>query len=191
MMPYQKEELIDRILTIELTMFLNVRTIEPALCQEHPEEFRRNRKAQFFTWSEKTLSSYLDDLMSANEKGKNLMTMKYARMGNQIPCLNDDPLIEKIIEIQIAWQKEIFARYPHLMSGARAIESRQDTDLYTSFESYLRGELETYSSNTLHLLYEDILHYLDNNQSMNERLYDSLVKELGYNSLDEAEKAAE
>jgi hypothetical protein len=128
--------------------------------------------------------------MSAEEKGKNLMTMKYARMGNQIPCLNNDPLIERIIEIQTAWQKDMFARYPHLMGGARAIESHQDTDLYTSFESYLRGELETYSGNTLRSLYEDIERYRQDHQNMNEQLYDFLVKDLGYESLDEAEKAA-
>jgi len=190
MMPHQKKDLIDRVLKIELTMFLTVRAIGQPVCQEHPEEFKRNRTAQFFTWSEKTLSSYLDDLLSAEEKGGNLMTMKYARMGNQIPCLNDDPMIEKIIEIQTAWQKDMFARYPHLMGGARAIESRQDTDLYTSFESYLRAELETYSGKTLGFLYGDIQRYQQDNQNMNQRLYDFLVKDLGYDSLDEAEKAA-
>ena len=189
-MHQQKKDLIDRILKIELTMFLTVRTVGQSVCQEHPEEFRRNRTAQFFTWSERTLSSYLDDLMSAEEKGKNLMTMKYARMGNQIPCLNDAPLIKKIIEIQIAWQKDMFTRYPRLMQGARAVESLRDTDLHTSFESYLRGEIETYSGKTLGFLYEDIQRYQQNNQNMNQRLYDFLVKDLGYESLDEAEKAA-
>jgi hypothetical protein len=190
MMSPQKKELIDRILKIELTMFLTVRTVGPSVCQEHPEEFKRNRKAQFFTWSERTMSSYLDDLKSAEAMGKNLMTLKYARMGNQIPCLNNDPLIEKIIEIQTVWQKDMFSRYPNLMGGARAIESHQDTDLYTSFESYLRGELETYSGNTLRSLYEDIERYRQDHQNMNQQLYDFLVKDLGYESLDEAEKAA-
>lgn len=190
MMPYQKRELIDRILTIELNMFLTVRTVGRAACQDHPEEFRRNRTAQFFTWSEKTLTSYLEDLMSAEEKGKNLMTMKYARMGSQIPCLNDDPLIEKIVARQTAWQKDLAARYPCLMGKARAIESRQDTDWQTSFETYLRGELETYSGKTLRSLYDDIQRYEKDHQNMNQRLYDFLVLDLGYGSLDEAEKAA-
>ena len=190
MMSHQKKDLIDRILKIELTMFLTVRTVGPAICQEHPEEFRRNRMAQFFTWSERTLSSYLDDLKSAEAMGKNLMTLKYARMGNQIPCLNNDPLIEKIVEIQTAWQKDMAARYPHLMGKARAVESHQDTDLYTSFETYLRGEMETYSGNTLRSLYEDIERYRQDHQNMNQRLYDFLIRDLGYESLDEAEKAA-
>ena len=188
-MEHEKKELIEKILKIELDMFLTVPTAGPAPCREHPEEFRRNRTAQFFTWSGKTLLSYLDDLMSASEKGINLMRLKYARMGNQIPRINDDPLIEEIIAIQTAWQREMFIRYPHLMRGARAIESREDADGQTSFESYLRGELETYSKNTLGLLYEDILRHLHDNQSMNERLYDFLVRDFGYASLEEAEKA--
>jgi hypothetical protein len=190
MRPYQKKELIDRILTLELTMFLTVRTIGPSACQEHPEAFRRNRSAQFSTWSEKTLTSYLEDLMAAEEEGKNLMTMKYARMGNQIPCLNDDPLIEKIIARQTAWQKELAARYPCLMGRARAIESKQDTSWQTSFETYLRGELETYSGKTLRSLYEDIQKYEQDQKNMNQSLYEFLVQGLGYGSLDEAEKAA-
>jgi len=190
MMPFQKKELIDRILTVELSMFLTVRTVGRAACQDHPEEFRQNRAAQFFTWSEKTLTSYLEDLMAAEEEGKNLMTMKYARMVNQIPCLNDDPLIEKIVAIQTSWQKDLVARYPCLMGRARVIESRQDTDWQTSFETYLRGELETYSGKTLRSLYEDIQRYEQDHQNMNQRLYDFLIKDLGYESLDEAEKAA-
>jgi hypothetical protein len=189
-MDNEKEDLVDKIIKIELDMFLAVPTAGASSCQEHPEAFRRNRIAQFSTWSRKTLSSYRDDLMSARAKGVNLMTMKYARMGKQIPCINDDPLIDKIVEIQTIWQKEMFAQYPRLMRGARAIESREDTDMNTSFESYLRGELETYSENTLCLLYEDVLKYMRDNQSMNERLYDFLVRDLGYASLAEAEKAA-
>jgi hypothetical protein len=190
MMPDDKKELVERILAVELTMFLNVRTSGRAACQEHPEEFRRNRTAQFFTWSEKTLMSYLDDLMSAQEEGNNLMTLKYARMGNQIPRLNDDPLIEKIVVRQTVWQKDLAARYPFLMGRARVIESRQDTDWQTSFETYLRGELETYSGKTLRSLYEDLQRYEQDHQNMNQRLYEFLVRDLGYGSLDEAEKAA-
>ncbi len=190
MMPLEKKELIEKILAIELTMFLAVRTIGRAACQDHPEEFRRNRTAQFYTWSEKTLMSYLEDLRSAEEEGKNLMTLKYARMGNQIPCLNSDPLIEKIVVRQTAWQKDLAVRYPCLMGRARAIESLQDADWQTSFETYLRCELETYSGQTLSSLYSDIQRYEQDHQNMNQRLYEFLVQDLGYGSLDEAEKAA-
>lgn len=188
-MAHEKKDLMDRIINIELAMFLTVPTAGPSSCQEYPEEFRRNRKAQFLTWSGKTLSSYLDDLMSARAKGVNLMTIKYARMGKQIPCINDNPLIGRIVDVQTGWQKDMFARYPNLMQGARAIESLRDTGMHTSFESYLRGELETYSENTLRLLYEDIVEYLNDNVNMNERVYDFLVMDLGYTSLEEAEKA--
>jgi len=184
-----KQKLIETVLDIELKMFLTVPTLEKANCQDHPDEFKRNRLAQFSTWSEETLSSYLKDLMLAEEGGKNLMTLKYARMENKIACLNEDPLIEKIIEAQYRWQKELFTKYPHLMRGARAIDSEEDSAFHTSFETYLRGELETYSPKTLSLLYKDVQNCLQKKENMNEQLYDFLVKTLGYKSLEEAERA--
>jgi hypothetical protein len=186
----EKKDLIDRIMAIELAMFLSVPSAEPAPCQSRPDEFKRNRKAQFAVWSDATLSNYLDDLKSAEENGRNLMTLKYARMGAQIPCMNASPLIDKIVEIQVGWQKEMFFRYPNLMRGARQVESRDDTGMQTSFETYLRGELETYSEKTLALLYKDVLQYVARGRSMNERLYENLVRDLGYGSLKEAENAA-
>jgi len=116
--------------------------------------------------------------------------LKYARMGNQIPCLNSDPMIEKIVARQTAWQKDLAARYPCLIGRARAIESLQDTDWQTSFETYLRCELETYSGQTLSSLYADIQRYEQDHQNMNQRLYEFLLQDLGYGSLEEAEKAA-
>ncbi len=189
-MHQKKNVLINQILEEELDMFLTVSAIERASCQDHPDEFKKNRRAQFSAWSEETLKSYLNDLMAAKKNGRNLMTLKYARMDNLVPPLNKDPLIDKIVGIQYAWQKEMFQKYPNLMSGARSIDSREDTSLQTSFETYLRGELETYSCETLGLLYEDIKTYQKAKKSLNEALYEFLVKDLGYQSLEEAEATA-
>jgi len=56
------------------------------------------------------------------------MTLKYGRMGHIIPCINDDPIIEKIVDVHCRWQKEIVAKYPNLMQRARAVDSGEDTD---------------------------------------------------------------
>lgn len=189
-MDEEKKNLIDVILDIELRMFLSVSTREKAICQDHPDEFKRNRRAQFSTWSKETLSSYLNDLTLAEKNGKNLMTLKYGRMENLIPCLNDDPLIDKIVDAQLMWQKEMFEQYPNLMRGARAVDSRSDTVLHTSFATYLRGELETCSHETLQLLYADVKRYRKGHMNMNQILYTFLVKSYGYRSLEEAERAA-
>jgi len=182
-----KKKWVEDILDIELRMFLSVSSLEKASCQDHPEEFMRNRRAQFSTWSTATLSSYFNDLLLAEKDGKNLMTLKYGRMGNLIPCINEDSLIDRIVEVQLIWQREIIEKYPNVMGGARPLESSGDTPGHTSFETYLRGELETYSHETLRLLYEDVKRYRKSNGNMNHALYTHLIKSYGYRSLEEAE----
>jgi len=186
----KRTELIEKILEKELKMFLTVPVRQKAACQEHPESFKTMRRAQFLMWSEKTLESYLKDLEKAEKEGRNLMTEKYARMDNLIPPKNQDPLIDKIVNIQCKWQEEMFRKYPNLMRGARPVYSSQDSPFQTSFETYLRGELETYSHNTLASLYDDIVGMQKEGKNMAEELYKQLVMDLGYESLEEAEEAA-
>jgi hypothetical protein len=183
------EDIIEKILTKELKMFLSVPSAGKSSCQDYPESFKLHRRAQFSCWSRETLQSYLNDLEKAEEKGTNLMTQKYARMDNLIKKLNSNPLIDKIVEVQCAWQRAMIKRYPGMMSGGRPLTSVEDSAFMTSFETYLRGELETYSNATLELLYFDILDKNLKGINMAEELYLYLVKEKGYDSLDEAEQA--
>ncbi len=185
-----KTELIETILASELKMFQTVPTVQRAACQDDPEGFRLIRTAQFLTWSEETLRSYLDDLNEAEQNGQNLMTVKYALMDGLIPRGNEDPNIELIIAEQLAWQKEMAERYPHFMARARPLSAEEDTSWQTSFQTYLRGELATYSSRTLRLLYEDVRAKRKENRNMTEELYHHIVKAYGYQSLDEAEAHA-
>ncbi|MDY6856116.1 MAG: DUF4125 family protein [Thermodesulfobacteriota bacterium] len=185
-----KNDLVEKILDIELRMFLSVSSHQKVSCQEDPESFKRTRRAQFLSWSEDTQKSYLNDLQAAEKDCLNLMTQKYARMDNLIPMLNENPLIEKIIKIQFEWQKKMFLKYPCFMGRGRSLSSAEDTAFQTSFETYLRGELETYSDETLRALYKDVTDQLEKGESMTEKLYLYMVKEYGYKSLDEAEEVA-
>jgi hypothetical protein len=144
---------------------------------------------QFSIWSDDTLSSYLQDLVKAESEDRNLMTLKYARMEDLIPRENFDPLIDAIAGIQYRWQLEMFKLYPNLMAGARPLSDANDTALKTSFETYLKGELETYSSNTLSLLHRDLRKLEDRGMNGSKMVYQSLVREMGYTSLDDAEQA--
>ena len=101
----------------------------------------------------------------------NLMTQKYARMDNLIQKLNSNPLIDTIVEYQCAWQRSMIKKYPGIMSGGRPLSSAEDSAFMTSFETYLRGELETYSDATLELLSIDILDKNAKGISMAEELY--------------------
>jgi hypothetical protein len=180
-----KQELIQEIIDLELAMFLNVRAREPASCQENPEAFRFHRGVLFSVWSKAALESYRDDLIRADAEGLNLMTLKYARMENSIPPLSENPLIDRIVEIEIAWAKELAAKYPKLHSRGRPID--EDGPRGTSIKTYLRGELETYSDNTLALYHQNQIQFLERKENLAEKVLLDTVVGAGYGSLQEAE----
>ena len=184
-----REKLIAKIVELELEMFLAVPADGIYSCQQDPDGFRLHRRAQFSMWSEDTLQSYLEDLCRAKEDGTNLMTIKYARMEDLIPPENRNSRIDEIVTIQCGWQREVVEVYPYLMAGARPLSRSDDANYDTSFEIYLRGELETYSEGTLALLHRDILKLKKTGVNGSEKIYEHLVKELGYDSVEAADRA--
>lgn len=191
-----KETLIEEILAYEWQMFITVNdrndhdplTVGRPSCRDFPEEFKVHRMSQFIAWSETSLDSYLHDLQDAQKAGRNLMTYKYARMENLIPCANQSTLIAKISAHQLVWQKEFIEKYPKMMSGGRALDGDRKGIDWASFETYLTAELETYSENTLESLYRDVCAYKERGASMSDAVYDYLVAQKGYQSPDEAER---
>ena len=184
----ENDRIIEAIQEIELAMFLTVNPTPTSSCQEYPESFKMHRRAQFAPWSLETLTSSLDDLHAAQDSGKNLMRLKYARMQGLILCLNANPLIDEIVRLKIDWQKEMFRRYPAVMSGARPLADAGEVAQMTSFETYARGELETYSDRTLELLHADMLARRERGSNWSEEVYEALVQESGYPSLAEADR---
>lgn len=189
----KREELKNNILDIEIKMFQEVPVRECAACQNNMGSFRLIRGAQFVDWSEKTLQSFYNDLLKSEKEDKNLMTLKYARMEYLIECLNLDPLVEEITDIQFEWEKEIYTKYPNFISqmGRPLNESVEHTmNGAVSFKNYLRSELETYSSETLKLLHQDIMEYKKKGINMVEDIYLEVMANLGINSLEKAEEQA-
>jgi hypothetical protein len=186
----KKEELIEEILELELEMFLSVATDRSYTCQQNPEGLRLHRSAQFCIWAEDTLESYLEDLNRAKAEGLNLMTIKYARMENLIPRENFNPQIKEIVDLFIHWQKEVIKTYPNLMAGGRRLVSKDDLIDQPSFETYLNGELETYSGSTLSLLHRDLLELSRAGINGAERVYEYLTEKLGYESITAADQAS-
>ncbi len=182
----EKEELIERILELELNMFLNVPSRYPVSCQQDPDGFRLHRGAQFSVWSKDTLQSYHDDLIEATEQGHNLMSLKYARMENIIPPLSSNPLIDEIADMLLDAQKGMLSQYPRFLGTCRPLED--DSSESTSFKTYQRGELETYSDRTLELLHRDIKQIPEGGENWSVQTYAHLVRKLGYKSLDEVEE---
>jgi hypothetical protein len=182
-----RKEIIEQILAIELEMFLTVPTTQKYSCQEHPEGFRLHRRAQFGAWSQATLESYLNDLQQAGENNQNLLTVKYARMENRLPRSNFSPLVKTIGDMIMEGQKRFIDSHPWLLQRGRPLNEQDSQPGLTSFETYLRGELETYSEKTLELLYQDILALQNDGSSFSERVYRCLAEEMGFESLEKLE----
>jgi hypothetical protein len=196
-----KEETIAKIITIEWKMFQDVPNIGGrAPCQEERQTFEIMRLSQAASWSEAALESYLDDLNEAQQQGRNLMTEKYARMMKStspaeyahiehlVPPVGPEVLllIEKIATIVLDWEEELFRKYPLVLRKGRPIRSSSDTLFVTSLETYLKGELATYSPKTLGLYYEHLVKERSDGINGSEITLLQTIKEYGFSSLEEA-----
>ena len=96
------------------------------------------------------------------------------------------PLVEKIVDIVIGWEQEMAKKYPDLVQRGRPVYSSQDTPDVTSLETYLRGELLTYSKKTIELLYDHYHKQRTGKINGSEIILEHMVKQYGYTSLEEA-----
>lgn len=126
------------------------------------------RGSQFLSWNVPLLESYENDLRAAQAEGRNLLAEKYGYMmmwtspkefkevRDLLPQVTDEKKgrVLRIAAIHMDWQKEIAKKYPALSQKGRRIT--QDGSADTAFETYLKGELLTYSEATL-ALYEAYL----------------------------------
>lgn len=173
-----------------------------ASCQGNWPMFHQMRASQFMTWPEDLLRSYLDDLDEANRVDRNLVTEKYARMMAStapdeyreriepfIPRLSDERVArqERVIAVQVAWARDFRGRYPKLGAAMRVLTTAEDTPEDTSFETYLRGELGTYSDRTM-ALYEAMVEDLQAaGRNLTEQTVANTVRLGGFADLEEAE----
>ena len=119
------------------------------------------------------------------------MRRKYARMQGLLPPVESSPVLEEIVRLKMDWQRAMFRDYPAVMAGARPLTAESTRAQMTSFETYARGEIETYSKRTLGLLHRDLLEIQARGESLSEKVYDYLVRASGHASLAEAEKKIE
>jgi len=189
--------LIDNIIALEWKQFDKVKNEGGrASCQDDWGTFSIMRKSQYLTWPEELLESFYADLCNAEQKGWNLIMEKYARMMNdrtlekEMPELSDERVAiqEEIIRIQVTWMEEFAEQYPKMASNARSIRSSEDTRYNTSYETYLRGEISTYSEETFVLYTRFIVSLLRENRNLAKDIMEQTAKLYGYESLENAEK---
>lgn len=200
-----KEEMnpiIEQIVEMEWEMFQNVRnTGGRAACQDDFETFDVTRKSQFLTWDLPLLESYWQDLQEGKAQGRNLVMEKYAYMmestapkeyeaiATGLPKISEEKqaMVEQIVAIQVGWREEFAEKYPHLSGQARIIHTSEDTLYDISFETYLRGELKTYSMQTLVLYGRRIVAFVQEQKNMTEEIMRYTTAFYGYKTLEDAE----
>lgn len=196
------EELVQKIIEVEWNQFQRVKNEGGrASCQDDWNTFQIMRESQFINWPLEILESYAKDLMTAMDNNWNLIFEKYTRMMKStapekykelehiLPPLSEERIqrMEKTISIQTKWLEEFAAKYPNLMNEARYIHTYEDSEYETSAETYLRGELASYSEETEKLYDAFVEKLLAEGKNIAEMIYDHMVKRYGYQSIEDAE----
>lgn len=195
--------IIGQILDLEWEMFQKTQNIGGrASCQDDRETFYRMRESQWKVMSEVVLERYYADLCKARDQGRNMVAEKYGYMMENydlqgfleiqslLPAKSEKEicLVEQIIRIYMGWHEEVQKQIPNIMAGGRPLRSSEDKMGDVSIETYLRGELKTYSEASL----EVCLHFLGECEKQGRNLvrenYQEMAGAYGYESLERAEK---
>ena len=200
------EMLVEEIAKLEFEAFDKVQNEGGrAGCQNDWFTFSIMRKSQYLTWDKTMLLQYLYDFRREYERGHNLITEKYGRMmestapekyeeiKKHFPELTEEKknIIQQICGLQVQWMEEFAAEYPELADNARSIHTSEDDSFNTSYETYLRGELGTYSDKMLELYGRYIVKYAKEGRNPVYDIMGNSVKMYGYQSLEEAERKIE
>ena len=186
-----KKEWIEQIIAIEWEMFQKTQNVGGrAWCQDDYKQFDGNRRAQFVNWDEKTLRLYLQDLKEAEKAGRNLVTLKYAYMMEttspaeyeqlkaRLPEVDAEKrqLIERMAEMTACWCEEFAVQYPDVARRGRPPRTEADAPGITSAQTYCRGELSTYSLETLRSLQEVYEQYEKEQTNLFEKTVDNEMR---------------
>jgi len=172
-----------------------------ASCQDDRETFFIMRMSQYAAWPEQLLTSYRYDLQEAKALGRNLPAEKYAWMmevtapaefaeiKDRLPAKDPEKeaMIDEIEAEEKQWFAEYAERYPGLASGNRNLEENRGSIGGTSMATYLRGELRTYSKDTVRLYLDMIRDIKQKGKNLSLIIMTDMMRRYGYPSLDIAE----
>lgn len=200
----RKKLLVDEIVQMEWKAFDKVQNVgSRADCQDNWNTFSVMRKSQFLAWTEELLLSYKEDFTQANARNWNMVTEKYGRMMSstdpegyekirqQLPEITDEKIaiIEVIVKIQVDWMEEFGVNYPKITAGARNTRTSEDTLYNTSYETYLRGELMTYSDKTIGLYGKFVVSLFQNKENLAANIITNTARLYGFKDLVDMENS--
>lgn len=193
---------VKQIIEIEWEMFDKVKNEGGrADCQDDWNTFSIMRKSQYMAWSKELQESYLKDLEIASSKGWNMIMEKYARMmestcptkyeelKKDLPRITEDRISiqESIIAIQVEWMESFAVQYPKMAGNSRSIRSETDNEYNTSYETYLRGEISTYSEKTFVLYGKFVAELHRQGKNLAYEIMNNTARLYGYNDVEDAE----
>ncbi len=200
-MEQSKDELVGTIVQMEFAAFDEVvNEGGRASCQDDFETFNIMRSSQYNTWTMPMLIQYATDFHLAIERGWNMITEKYGRMEestspdewakikDSFPVIPEGKkaIIEEIVKMQVKWMEEFAAEYPGLAKNARRIHTSEDAPWDTSYETYLRGELSTYSDKMLKMYGEFVVGVTKTGGNLTYKIMEETIHYYGYNSFEDA-----
>ena len=200
-MEQSKDELVGTIVQMEFAAFDEVvNEGGRASCQDDFETFNIMRSSQYNTWTMPMLIQYATDFNLAIERGWNMITEKYGRMEestspdewaklkDSFPVIPEGKkaIIEEIVKMQVKWMEEFAAEYPGLAKNARRIHTSEDAPWDTSYETYLRGEISTYSDKMLKMYGEFIVGLSKTGGNLAYKIMGETIHYYGYESFDDA-----
>lgn len=198
-----RDEVINEVVKLEFEAFDKVQNVGGrAECQNNWPFFYIMRKSQYMTWTDDMLLCIRDLWKEYTQIGWNFITEKYGRMmeytspeeyaqiKDSFPVKDEKTrnIVDQIAQIQVGWMEEFAKNYPKLSSNARDISSNADNMYNTSYETYLKGELLTYSDELLKLYAEYVIKLAREGKNLAEMTIKNTAILQGYKSLEDAEE---
>ncbi|MFQ9515828.1 MAG: tetratricopeptide repeat protein [Eubacterium sp.] len=200
---FKRDEIIDEIVKLEFEAFDKVQNVGGrAECQNNWPFFYVMRKSQYMTWTDEMLECIRNLWQQNKHKGWNMITEKYGRMmeytaPEEYEQIKDNfpeksertiAIVNQIAQIQVGWMQDFAGQYPKLAANARDITSDADELDNTSYETYLKGELLTYSDELLKMYARFIVGLAREGKNLAQMTIENTAHLQGYKSLDEAEQ---